>query len=169
MKYLLGIVVALAAALLILGWPDPIGGAQRMLAGTPVERFLPERAAGGPKPSQGRKYITAPVTRGVVARTVSASAVVRAVVTVNVGAQVSGIIKTLEADFNTEVRADEALARIDPAQFEARLDQAEAEQSAARAGIAMQRATLDELAAETKGRRAALSRAEAELERRLSF
>src|SRR6266481_2306142 len=72
------------------------------------------------------QYRTAPVTRGNVAYAVSATGSPNAVVTVQVGSQVSGNIIALYADFNTKVTKDQVVARIDPQIFQARVDQAKA-------------------------------------------
>src|SRR5512135_3389730 len=54
-------------------------------------------------PVTGPSYRLGTVTRGPVTATVIASGTVNAVITVQVGSQVSGQIKELDADFNTEV------------------------------------------------------------------
>src|SRR5919197_735797 len=69
-------------------------------------------------------YRTAPVERGDVAYSVSATGTPNAVVTVQVGSQVSGNIVELNADFNTKVTKGQVVARIDPQIFQARVDQA---------------------------------------------
>src|SRR3546814_12810193 len=75
------------------------------------------------------------VGRGSLVSTVSASGTVNAVVTVQVGSQVSGQISKLLADFNSEVRAGQVIARLDPATFEARLAQTQAELALAQANV----------------------------------
>lgn len=114
----------------------------------------------------GPKYRLAAVERGAIAATVSASGTLSAVVTVDVGSQVSGLIKTLSADFNSEVTAGQTIARIDPASFEAKVSQAGAELAVAKANVSMQRATLGELQADIGGYRAASAEAKAELGRK---
>src|SRR5450631_2763883 len=69
------------------------------------------------------KYRTAKVDRGDVTQTVTATGAISAVTTVKVGSQVSGIIATLHADFNKEVKKGELLATLDPTPFVARVDQ----------------------------------------------
>jgi HlyD family secretion protein len=68
----------------------------------------------------------ASLTRGVIESTVSATGTCNAVVTVQVGSQVSGNIKALYADFNTRVKAGQLVALIDPEIFQAKVKQAEA-------------------------------------------
>lgn len=112
------------------------------------------------------EYRLAPVTRGPIASTVAASGTLNAVVTVDVGTQVSGLVKTLHADFNSRVTAGQIIARIDSAPFEAVLSQAEAELTVARANVAIQEASLAEVQADLDGHRAALTEAGEELRRK---
>src|ERR1035438_5111480 len=74
----------------------------------------------------GIQYRTATVGHGDINITVSATGNPNAVVTVQVGTQVSGIILALYADFNTKVTKGQLIARIDPAPFQAKVDQAQA-------------------------------------------
>ena len=98
-------------------------------------------------------YRTARVERGPLAATVSASGTVNPVSQVTVGTQVSGQIRDLYVDFNSEVRAGQLIAQIDPETFEYRVRQAQADVDAARANVLTAQAGL--LAS-----RAALSRVE---------
>jgi HlyD family secretion protein len=90
----------------------------------------------------------AAVERGDVVSAVSASGTLNAVITVEVGSQLSGQIKELLADFNTPVAKGQVLARLDPATFEARLRQAEAELETARANVVLQTAAIERARAE---------------------
>jgi HlyD family secretion protein len=56
-------------------------------------------------------------------------------VSVQVGSQISGNIKTLLADFNTAVKAGQVVAQLDPATFEAVVNQAQGELANARAAL----------------------------------
>lgn len=85
---------------------------------------------------------TAIVETGEVARVVSASGAVRALTTVEVGSQVSGQITALSADFNSEVKAGEIIARIDPQTFESRVESANADVLSAQAGLNVQKANI---------------------------
>jgi HlyD family secretion protein len=85
---------------------------------------------------------TAAVERGDVARLVTASGAVRALTTVEVGSQVSGQIIELDADFNSEVKEGDIIARIDPQTFESRVASAQADISSARASLDVQRANI---------------------------
>ncbi len=99
------------------------------------------------------QYRTAKIERGPLSATVSASGSVNPVTQVSVGTQVSGQIKELLVDFNSEVKAGQLIAQIDPETFEYRVRQAQADVDAARAGILTAQANV--LAS-----RAALSRAQ---------
>tara|TARA_R110000823_G_scaffold68678_5_gene159415 strand:+ start:167 stop:1666 length:1500 start_codon:yes stop_codon:yes gene_type:complete len=82
------------------------------------------------------------VERGDVARLVTASGAVRALTTVEVGSQVSGQIIALNADFNSEVKEGDIIARIDPQTFESRVASAQADIASARASLDVQRANI---------------------------
>ena len=69
---------------------------------------------------------TAAVTRGDVVDTVEATGTLQAVTTVQVGTQVSGTIKALHADFNSQVRRGQVIAELDPALFQTQVEQARA-------------------------------------------
>lgn len=71
-------------------------------------------------------YITAKVDRGNVEVTVSATGTVQAVTTVQVGSQVSGTVQWLGADFNSQVHNGQVIARLDPAIFQAQVENARA-------------------------------------------
>ncbi|MGF1462149.1 MAG: efflux RND transporter periplasmic adaptor subunit [Maricaulaceae bacterium] len=86
---------------------------------------------------------TTSVERTDVRSTVATSGAVRALVTVEVGSQLSGQISELFADFNDEVKAGGLLARLDPQTFETRVRESEAALSVADATIAVQRAGLE--------------------------
>lgn len=77
-----------------------------------------------PKPTPvPERFRTAPLTRGAVIRQVTPTGRLEARVTVEVGAQVSGRIKTIEVDYNDHVKEGQVLARIDPDTMEAQVDQ----------------------------------------------
>jgi HlyD family secretion protein len=68
------------------------------------------------------KYRTAAVDRGNVTQTVTASGTLSAVITVQIGSQVSGIISKLHADFNSKVKKGDLLAELDPTPFQAQVE-----------------------------------------------
>jgi HlyD family secretion protein len=81
------------------------------------------------------QYRTAKIERGNLQATVSASGAVNPVTQVSVGTQVSGQIKDLYVDFNSEVKAGQLIARIDPETFEYRVRSAQADVDAASAAV----------------------------------
>lgn len=109
----------------------------------------------GPSDSQpGEDYLTVPVSRGDVRRTVSSTGLLQAVVTVQVGSQVSGRIQELHADFNSVVKKGQTLAIIDPANFEAQLERAKASLATAKAAVKSAAANLINREAELESARA---------------
>ena len=73
-------------------------------------------------------YQIAVVTRGPITQAVTATGTLNPVVNVQVGSQVSGNISKLFADFNSQVKAGQVVAQIDPALFQATVTQAEGDQ-----------------------------------------
>ncbi len=98
------------------------------------------------------EFQTALVERGDIVSRVSTSGSLQAVVTVDVGSQVSGRIQELYADFNSKVKKGEKIAKIDPSLFQAAVVQAEANVTAARANVARLEVTAED--AERQARRA---------------
>jgi HlyD family secretion protein len=95
-------------------------------------------------------YVTEAVSRGEIVSRISASGSLSAVVTVEVGSQVSGRIQSLFADFNSVVRKGERIAKIDPALFEAAVEQASANVVAARGNLARLQAQSEEAARQAR-------------------
>jgi HlyD family secretion protein len=87
-------------------------------------------------------YVSAPVVRGQVRQTVDATGTIAAITTVLVGAQVSGTIAALHADFNSRVRQGDLLAEIDPRVYQGQVLQTEADVDNARANLATAAANL---------------------------
>ncbi len=71
-------------------------------------------------------YIFGTVDRGSIVTQVQMTGTLAAVTTVAVGTQVSGTVAELYADYNSEVKKDQVLAKLDPALFQTQLDQADA-------------------------------------------
>jgi len=90
------------------------------------------------------RYKTRKVDRGDVTSVVSATGKVNAVVTVQVGSQVSGTIQQLFADFNSPVKNGEVVAQIDPALFEAQVAQARARLANDEANVEKARVVLED-------------------------
>ena len=93
--------------------------------------------------SQAVSYRSAAIERGTVQATVSASGAVNPVTQVSVGTQVSGQVRDIYVDFNSEVKAGQLIAEIDPKTFEYRVRSAEADLDAARAAVAIAQANTD--------------------------
>src|SRR5205085_1874753 len=85
--------------------------------------------------SGSSSYQTATVTRGAITQMVTATGTLNPVTNVQVGSQVSGNIQKLFADFNSEVKAGQTVAQIDPMLFQAVVTQAEGDLSSATAGL----------------------------------
>jgi len=85
------------------------------------------------------RYRTAKVERGAIAAVVVASGTLNATTTVQVGSQISGQVKDIYADFNTTVKKDQVIARIDPSTFELRVNQARADLDSAQSAVAVAR------------------------------
>jgi HlyD family secretion protein len=111
-------------------------------------------------------YRLGKVERGTLAAAVASTGTLNASVTVQVGSQVSGQIQALFADFNSEVKAGQVIARLDPASFESRVAQAEADLLAAQGNVEVARGTLLARQAETKRAEVALDEARRNLERK---
>src|SRR5215467_12003282 len=107
------------------------------------------------------RYRTAPVERGDIAYTVSATGTPNAVVTVQVGSQVSGNILALYADLNTPVKKGQVVARIDPQIYQARVDQARATLNAQQAAVVNSQAQIEKSNADVANAQAAVANAKA--------
>jgi HlyD family secretion protein len=114
-------------------------------------------------------YRMAKIERGNLQATVASSGAVNPVALITVGTQVSGQIRDLFADFNSEVKAGQLLAQIDPETFEYRVRSAQADVDAAHAAVATAQANL--LAALTQVSRAQvdLTEAQRDLDRKQSL
>jgi HlyD family secretion protein len=86
---------------------------------------------------------TAKVERGDIHDVVEATGTINAVITVQVGSQVSGTISKLFVDFNSRVRKGDLVALIDPALFKGAVQQAAADLENARANLIAARANLE--------------------------
>jgi len=92
-----------------------------------VVRRCTQSSAGG--------YQTATVSRGPITQLVTATGTLNPVVNVQVGSQVSGNIAKLFADFNSQVKAGQTVAQIDPMLFQAAVTQAEGDVANAQAAL----------------------------------
>src|SRR5713101_9939506 len=89
------------------------------------------------------QHFTAKVERGDIHDVVEATGTINAVITVQVGSQVSGTIAKLFVDFNSRVHKGDIVALIDPALFKGALLQATADLENAKANLAAARANLE--------------------------
>ncbi|MEO5957011.1 MAG: efflux RND transporter periplasmic adaptor subunit [Nitrospiraceae bacterium] len=88
------------------------------------------------------RYRTVTVERGPVISLVTATGTINPVVSVQVGTQVSGMIKSLHADFNSIVKAGDIVAVIDPEPFKARREQAASNLEMSKANVARAKTDL---------------------------
>lgn len=115
---------------------------------------------------KGPVYRTAKLEKGALSAAVSASGALNAVVTVQVGSQVSGQIKEILADFNSEVKKGQVIARLDPETFESRAAQVEADLRAVENSLEVARGNLAVRQAEIGKSGIALAEAQRNLERK---
>src|SRR5918993_3419727 len=94
--------------------------------------------------------VTQPLSRGDVVDSVGATGTLEAVETVDVGTQVSGVVRELHADFNSIVRKGQVIARLDPQLIQTQIEQqtanvarAEADLERLKVGLADARQKLD--------------------------
>jgi HlyD family secretion protein len=100
-----------------------------------------------PRPTpMAARFRAAHVTQGEVVRNVHATGHLEAVTTVQVGAEISGRIASVDADYNDRVKAGQVLARFDRAALEAQLAQMQAGLAAGRAAVEQARTDRDRIA-----------------------
>jgi HlyD family secretion protein len=105
------------------------------------------------------------VERGPLTAAVSATGNLNAVISVQVGSQISGQVQALYADFNSVVRKGQLIARIDPATIDAKVNQARAELDSAQATVLNQQAQVERARADVENARATLAEARAQTSR----
>ena len=89
------------------------------------------------------QYFTSKADRGDIREVVEATGTINAVITVQVGSQVSGTISHLYVDFNSRVKKGQVVAQIDPPLFQGALLQAKADLANAEANVASAKANLE--------------------------
>ncbi|HVV17100.1 MAG TPA: efflux RND transporter periplasmic adaptor subunit, partial [Polyangia bacterium] len=104
------------------------------------------------------EFETAAVDRGRIVARVTATGTLSALVTVQVGTQVSGTIQKLYVDWNSPVRKGQLIAKIDPQLFEASLEQAKANYEAAEGNVAKAEAQERDAARQFEREKAMLDR-----------
>jgi HlyD family secretion protein len=87
-------------------------------------------------------YVSVPIAKGAVTRTVTATGTVNPELTIIVGAAVSGIIKELNCDYNTRVKKGQICARIDPRPYQSIVDENRANLAVAKAQLEKDKASL---------------------------
>ena len=95
------------------------------------------------KSGKQTKYVTKEISRCTITEYVEASGTINPVNTVSVGSTVSGLIKAIYVDYNSEVKKGQLLAQIDPANFEATVQQNQAQITNAQANLARLQAIAD--------------------------
>ena len=100
-------------------------------------------AAFGMKGTDRPQYFTAKADRGDIRQVVEATGTINAVITVQVGSQVSGMIDRLFVDFNSHVKTGQVVARIEQSLFKGALLQAQADLQTSKANLATAKATLE--------------------------
>lgn len=88
------------------------------------------------------KYELKKVERKTIIETVEASGTINPVKTVSIGSQVSGMIKDIYVDFNSQVKQGQLLAQIDPSLFQAQVDKARGDLAAAKATYSQTKSIL---------------------------
>lgn len=148
------VIAALAAA----GWALTTPAAQAWIPGG----WLPGWAGG--TGGEGPRLRLAETDRGTITAVVAATGTVNPVVSVQVGSQLSGQIRELNADFNTRVRAGQQVAKLDTRTIEARQAAAQADLLSATAAVAVARAQAERAQADTASARAQLQAARARVD-----
>ncbi len=115
------------------------------------------------------QYRTATIERGNLQSTVSASGAVNPVTQVSVGTQVSGQIRDLLVDFNSEVKAGQLIAQIDPETFEYRVRSAQADVEASQAAVLTAQASAAASRAQVARAQVDLNEAQRDFERKQSL
>lgn len=87
------------------------------------------------KPPPAARYVTSSVTTGDVLETIQSTGQVKPVTEVQIGAQVSGRVTKVHVDFNSQVKAGDLLAEIDPQLIGAQIDENQARIAAAAASV----------------------------------
>ena len=131
-----------------------------VIAGTAVAAVSITGGEGG-----GPAFRTAEIQRGNLSKSVSASGKLNPVITVEVGSETSGQISELLADFNSEVKVNQVIARIDPERFQAEVRRSEAELAVALASITTKKAVISQAQANLRNAQAGFQAAAAEVER----
>src|SRR5664279_6037327 len=88
------------------------------------------------------RYVTAPIAKGAVTRSVTATGTVNPELTIIVGTYVSGVIQELLCDYNTQVKKGQVCAKIDPRPYQSVVDENRANLGVAKAQLEKDQANL---------------------------
>jgi len=86
-------------------------------------------------PQIDNRFVIEKIERGALTQSVAANGTLNPVVLVNVGSQISGIVKSINADFNDQVQAGQILLALDPSLSKAQVQQSAASVASARASL----------------------------------
>ena len=89
------------------------------------------------------EYQSAAVTRGDLTQVVTATGQLNPVLNVQVGSQISGIIRKLNVDYNSVVKSNQVIAEVDPSTYDVNVMRAEAEVANAKANLALAKVQAD--------------------------
>ena len=90
------------------------------------------------------RYQTEPVQRGALTVTVTATGAVQSLTEVKVGTEISGIVETVDVDFNSRVTRGQVLAKVNTDKMQAQARQATAALESARADVANAEAAVED-------------------------
>jgi HlyD family secretion protein len=135
-------------------------GAVLLIASVLVAGYLYGRGSTGQ-----RTFGTARIERGPITATVSTTGTLNAVITVQVGTQISGQVSELFVDFNSRVTKGQVVARINAAGFEAKVNQARADVEAAEANVLNQEAQVERAQADVATAEANVVNQQAQVDR----
>jgi HlyD family secretion protein len=114
-------------------------------------------------------FRTGKIERGSLQAAVSATGTVTPVQQVQISSQVSGQIKELLVDFNSEVKQGQLIARLDPETFEYRVRQSTADVEAARASVLTAQANVQSALAQVMRAEGDLGEAQRDEKRKLDL
>lgn len=100
------------------------------------------------RPQPVSPYQMATVERGTLTVTVTATGELQSLTQVNIGTEISGVVETVNVDFNSAVRVGQVLAKVNTEKIEAQAAQARAGLASAEAKVLQAQATLNEAQAE---------------------
>ena len=124
-------------------------------------RYLPDLSANTAETS----YRFARVDRGPIVATVNSTGTINPVTTIIVSSQLSGQVVEILADYNSEVKADQVVARLNSDQIRARLDGARADLEQIRAQRLVTEAQIERAGSEIERAKSTEADAKAQIDR----